>query len=529
MLSLMMDSSLVALMTSAVFAAAVGLWLGRRLARRRAEAISAGVREVTAAIARAAAAERAEILRAGEVNGREEARTLIAAADSLRQARAAEIDARARRLAERRSDLTAFEARAAESSARAAAARARLGAHDAETARLRSQTAGSGQEARAALERAAGQTAQAAIEAIRDGEIEETRLTSARAERVAGELANEGSGRAAKRIMGIAMGRFFGHYLTERLHSVLPLPSGEAGAALIGPEQANLRAIEGVAGVTLALADQRDTVRLEGLDGVGREVARRAIARLLRQPGSARDPAAVTRIAKEIATALDAELLELGRRAFSILEIPPAHLEIVKLVGRLNYRTSFTQNQWKHAIEAAFLCGMMADEMGLDEKIARRAALMHDIGKALTHELDGSHAVIGADYARRLGETELVANAIGAHHTDEPFNSPYAYLVAAGDALSGGRPGARRQTDENYLTRIDDLERITRGFRGVAEAFAVQGGREVRIYVQEDRVDDLGAVTLSSEIAGKISQEMRFPGQIRVTVIRELKAVEVAS
>jgi ribonuclease Y len=201
----------------------------------------------------------------------------------------------------------------------------------------------------------------------------------------------------------------------------------------------------------------------------------------------------------------------------------------VNLVGRLNYRTSFTQNQWKHAIEAAFLCGMMADELGLDEKLARRAALMHDIGKALTHELDGSHAVIGADYARRLGETEMVANAIGAHHTDEPFNSPYAYLVAAGDALSGGRPGARRQTDENYLTRIDDLERITRGFRGVSEAFAVQGGREVRIYVQEDRVDDLGAVTLSSEIASKISQEMRFPGQIRVTVIRELKAVEVAS
>ena len=186
------------------------------------------------------------------------------------------------------------------------------------------------------------------------------------------------------------------------------------------------------------------------------------------------------------------------------------------------------QNQWKHAIEAAFLCGMMADELDLDPKVARRAALMHDIGKALTHELDGSHAVIGADYARRLGETEIVANAIGAHHTDEPFNSPYAYLVAAADAMSGARPGARRQMDESYASRLDDLERITRGFRNITEAFAVQGGREIRIYVQEDRVDDLGAVDLSTAVAKKISQEMRFPGQIRVTVIREFKATEVA-
>ena len=253
----------------------------------------------------------------------------------------------------------------------------------------------------------------------------------------------------------------------------------------------------------MALSEHRDSLRLEGLDGVGREVARRTLARLQRQPGTARDPAAVAKAAREIATALDAELNELGRRAFTMLEIPPAHPEIVRLVGRLNYRTSYTQNQWKHAVEAAYLCGMMADELGLDRKLARRAALMHDIGKALTHELDGSHAVIGADYARRLGEAEAVANAIGAHHTDEPFNSAYAYLVAAADAMSGGRPGARRQTDESYLSRIEDLERITRGFRGVAEAYAVQGGREVRIYVEENRVDDLGAVNLSSEIAAE--------------------------
>jgi ribonuclease Y len=524
-----MNSSFVALLASAVCAAALGVWLGQRVARHRAAAMLAGVRQVTTAIARAAAAECAEILRAGEIDGGEEARALGAAGERSRHARAAEIEASVRRLRQRQGELGGFQERAAESSERAVAARARIAANDAEVARLRSEMAAAGAASRVALERAAGVSSRGAIDSIGSSEIEGARLAAARFERSATELVGEGAGKGAKRIMGIAMGRFSGHYLTERLHAVLPLPAGEEGATLIGRDEANLRAIEAVAGVTLSLADQRDAVRLEGLDGVGREVARRAIARLLRQPGSARDPAVVTQLATEIASALDAELLDLGRRAFAILEIPPAHAEIVKLVGRLNYRTSFTQNQWKHAIEAAFLCGMMADELGLDEKLARRAALMHDIGKALTHELDGSHAVIGADYARRLGEAETVANAIGAHHTDEPFNSAYAYLVAAGDALSGGRPGARRQTDENYLSRIDDLERITRGFRGVAEAFAVQGGREVRIYVQDDRVDDLGAVALSSQIAAKISEEMRFPGQIRVTVIRELKAIEVAS
>jgi ribonucrease Y len=524
-----METSLVALLVLAAVIAAAGGWLGRRVAHQRAELLSAGVRQLTAAMARAAATERAEILRTAEMNGREEARASGAAAEAAIQTRTTELEARRRRLDVVTAERAHRQTLLAAASERIAAKRAQIAAHEAETARGRSEAAALERERRTALERAAAETVQEAVSTIRDGEIEEARMVSARSERAAAETAAEGAVKGAKRIMGIAVGRFYGHYLTERLHSVLPLPPGEAGAAIVGRDEANLRAIESVAGVTLALSEHKDTVRLEGLDGVGREVARRVLARLQRQPGTARDPAAVTNAAREISKALDIELNDLGRRAFAMLEIPAAHPDIVKLVGRLNYRTSYTQNQWKHAVEAAYLCGMMADELGLDLQLARRAALMHDIGKALTHELDGSHAVIGAEYARRLGEHELVANAIGAHHTDEPFNSPYAYLVAAADAMSGGRPGARRQTDESFLARVEDLERITRGFRGVAEAYAVQGGREVRIYVEENRVDDLGAVNLSSEIAGKISREMRFPGQIRVTVIRELKAVEIAS
>jgi ribonuclease Y len=294
--------------------------------------------------------------------------------------------------------------------------------------------------------------------------------------------------------------------------------------------EADLLMIGAASGIKLTLLEAGDAVRLEGLDGVAREVARRALTRVMKRSsnGATLGDAAVTRLTRDVAAELDREVVDLGRRAFTVLEIERAHPDIVRLVGRLNWRTSYTQNQWKHAVEASFLCGMMAEELGLERKVARRAALMHDIGKALTHEMDGSHAVIGADYARRLGESELVANAIGAHHTDEPFNSAYAYLVAASDAMSGARPGARRQQEDNHMAKIADLERLSRGFPGVAEAYAVQGGREVRVLVDEAVVDDARAVQLSTDIAGMISQEMTFPGQIRVTVIRELRAIERA-
>jgi len=335
-------------------------------------------------------------------------------------------------------------------------------------------------------------------------------------------LADAEHGREAKRVMGIAIQRYQGHYLTERLLSNLPLPPG-LGARMLP----DLPAIEEVANIKLTLADDQSSVRLEGQDSFGREIARRAI-RKLEKHGSIKGATDAKSAVEKIKEDLEREVVELGRRAFKELEIPRAHPDIVKLVGRLNWRTSYTQNQWKHAVEAAFLCGMMANELGLDVKLARRAALMHDIGKALTHAIDGSHAVIGADYARRLGEPELVANAIGAHHADEPCNSVYASLVAAADAMSGARPGARREQTDNYVQKLEDLERIGGSFAGVERAFAVQGGREVRIYVQEGRVTDERAVALSSEIARRISEEMTFPGQIKVTVIRELRAVEVA-
>jgi ribonuclease Y len=513
------------------FVVAAGVLLGKRIALREAEAWSAGVRHVADAIRAAGAEESKETLRAGEIAGRDEARARVSAFEAFCQVREAELETVGVRLARREGDLATATARLTTARETAEAQKQRAVGLEAEVARQREELAELDRGARAALEREAGETAEEVRGALVEVELEDARLQAAQAVRVADHAPVDEAAREAKRVMGIAVGRFSGHYLTERLHSLIPFGPGftpEAISAILGPGDANLQAIGSVAGVTLALVETRDAIRLEGLDGVGREVARRCLSRLMRNPRLGADAAEVQRGAREVQKQLEVELDDLGRRAFRALEIPLAHAEIVRLVGRLNYRTSYTQNQWKHAIEAGFLCGMMAEELDLDLKVARRAALMHDIGKALTHELDGSHAVIGADYARRLGESEVVANAIGAHHTDEPFSSPYAYLVAAADAMSGARPGARRQLDESYASRLEDLERITRGFRGITEAYAVQGGREVRIYVQEERVDDLGAVDLSSAIAKKISQEMRFPGQIRVTVIREFKATEVA-
>jgi len=510
---------------------AAGAWLGRLIVRRQAEAWSSGVRSVTRAIADAARAEQAEILRAAELSAREEALAAGAANEAQSLEREAEL-AKAGARVRRREETVAVDAGDLDARrAQLGAPRQRAEAREAEATELRRQARALEAEAPAALERGAGQTVAALRARLIETEIEDARMASAQVVRAADQIAPDDAGRRAKRVMGIAVGRFSGHYLTERLLSLIPLPQGSSGGAeqVIGRDEANLRAIEGVAGVKLSLSDARDAVRLEGLDGVGREIARRCMTWLGRNPAACNDPRRVEQAARDISADLGRELIDLGRRACATLEIARPHPEIVDLVGRLNYRTSFTQNQWKHAVEAAFLCGMMAEEMGLDLKLARRAALMHDIGKALTHEMDGSHAVIGADIARRLGEPEVVANAIGAHHTDEPFNSPYAYLVAAADAMSGARPGARRQMEDNYVAKLEDLERITRSFRGIEEAYAVQGGREVRIYVQEDRVDDLSAVNLSAEVARKISAEMTFPGQIRVTVIREFKAIETAS
>ncbi len=385
-------------------------------------------------------------------------------------------------------------------------------------------------EARLLLEERAGTSGAGLIAQLGQSWTETARAeAAARLREIEHMAADPATDREAKRVMEIASARCQMHFLTERNISNIRVDP-PVMEALTRNNLTLHAALEEIAGVKLLIGESETSVRLDGLDPLGKEVARRALTRLAKKPETTPHSADEARTwANKIRESLDAEVRTLGKKAFQTLGVARAHPEIVELVGALNWRTSYTQNQWLHAVEASFLAGMMAAELGLDEKLARRATLMHDIGKALTHKIEGSHAVIGAEIARRLGESEVVANAIGSHHADEPCNSPYAYLVAAADAMSGARPGARREAAEGFSTKVEDLERIGASYRGVDRAHAVHGGRELRVYVRERELDDLAVVELSSEIAARISEEMTFPGQIKVTVIRAYEAVATAS
>lgn len=514
---------------AAAVAAGTMLVLGQRKTDSEARRLNARARADADAVKKAAEREAAAERRVSEAGARE-------AALATREKVQAEVVKRTEALGRREDalvgkeqaghgDLTRAEERAAAIAVRERELQSRFDRARSEVVRAE----GVSGTLRLELEKVAGESAAALRTQLCDGWLEEARAEAAHSIRVLEQSASDASwSRQAQRTMGIACQRYDHHFLTERLLSNVPVPP-ELAARLGAPDGALVNSLADALKVKLDLHESGEKVRIDSGDGVAREVARRALAKLGK--GTA-PPLAESDPHKWVASLrenLDREIVDLGRRAFAELEIPKAHPEIVTLVGRLNYRTSYTQNQWKHALEASFLAGMMAAELGLDVKLCRRATLMHDIGKALTHEIEGSHAVIGADYARRLGEAEIVANAIGAHHADEPPNSVYAYLVAAADAMSGARPGARREQTESHSTKLYDLERIGANFRGVDHAFAVQGGRELRVYVRESEVGDLGAVELSSEIAKRISAEMTFPGQIKVTVIRQLEAVSTAS
>jgi len=524
-----MSFALVSALSGAI-AVVAALAVAWARGKRGALEMIAGARAEASLAVKGAELEAAALRRAAETEAREEGLELRARAD-------AELAAAREELARREERASAREAQLAEAAREAAAQREATEARARELQSLEDRSRGLSQDAgrqleqaRAALEAQAGETAQEIAARLAGGWVDQARAEAAQAVRTVEQSASDPEhGRHAKRLMDIAFARYKGHFLTERAISNVPVAEGVADLLAAGGGRV-LQAVQEGANVQLHVSDTGEVVRLEGLDGVGREVARRALARLSKKAEAARDAERDPAVwVSGIKTQLEQEIQGLGRKAFAVLEIPRAHPEIVTLVGKLNYRTSYTQNQWLHAVEASFLAGMIASEMNLDLKLTRRATLMHDIGKALTHEIDGSHAVIGADIARRLGESEVVANAIGAHHLDEPMNSVYAYIVAAADALSGARPGARREHPEGYSSKLEDLERIGASYRGVDRAFAVHGGRELRVYVRESEVSDLQAVELSSEIAAQISNEMTFPGQIKVTVIRATEAISVAS
>jgi ribonucrease Y len=340
------------------------------------------------------------------------------------------------------------------------------------------------------------------------------------------EETKEESEKISKRIIGMAIHRFSGEYVADQTISSVELPSDDVKGKLIGREGRNIRAFEQICGVDLIIDDTPEVVVISSFNVVRREIARQTINKLLSDGRI--HPAKIEEFYQKSKGDMDKQLRELGEKAQMEIGIHGIHPEILKLIGALNWRTSYTQNQYQHAIETAFLTGLMASEMKLNVKQARRAGLLHDIGKVIDASAEGSHALIGAAFAKKHGESPDVVHAIRAHHEDEKPQSLLAHLVASADAISGARPGARKALMESYISRLTDIEQIVNSFDGVTNSYAISGGREVRVLVENKKVSDDGTVTLSREIAKKIEANMSYPGTIKVTVLRETKSVGVA-
>src|SRR3989454_9767608 len=376
------------------------------------------------------------------------------------------------------------------------------------------------------LEHAAGMTRDEAKRTLIEQMTDEARHDAARHIRQVEAEAREEADRRAKKIVSIAIERLAGEFVTERTVSVVTLPSDDMKGRIIGREGRNIRAIEAATGVDLIIDDTPEAVVISCHNPIRRELARLALERLLSDGRI--HPGRIEEVVRKAEQELEEVIREAGQRAVLEVGVHGIHPELVKLLGMLKYRYSYAQNVLLHSIEAAFICGIMAVELGLNEKQARRAALLHDIGKAVDHEVEGSHAIIGAELARKYGESPKIVNAIAAHPEDVKAETILAPLVDAADALSGARPGARREMMETYVRRLEELERITNSFKGVEKSYAVQAGREIRIIVQHDTISDEDAALMAREVARKIENEMTYPGQIKVTVIREVRAVDYA-
>ena len=376
------------------------------------------------------------------------------------------------------------------------------------------------------LEAISGLTREQAAEIILKRTEDEVRHDMAKMVRAIEEEAKHEGDRRAKDILSTCIQRNAAGHVADTTVSVVPLPSDDMKGRIIGREGRNVRTLENLTGVDFIIDDTPEAVVLSGFDTVRREIARLTLTKLVADGRI--HPAKIEEMYSKAREEVEREIQDAGEQAVLDANVHGVAPELLRLLGRLKFRTSYGQNVLMHSLEVAHLAGLMANELGVNAKLAKRAGLLHDLGKAVDHEVEGSHAAIGANVARRYGESEAVAHIIEAHHNEVEPSTVEAVLVAAGDAVSGARPGARRETLETYIKRLESLERIAESKPGVEKCYAIQAGREIRVLVKPDEIDDAKAALLCREIAKEIEQELDYPGTIRVTVIRESRAVEYA-
>jgi ribonuclease Y len=402
----------------------------------------------------------------------------------------------------------------------------RLGQLESELERERAALVGERGEVERRLEGLAGLSAARAKQLLLQEVEDQARHDAARRLRQIEEETKREAERRVRNILSVCMQRLAAGHATETTVSVVHLAADDMKGRIIGREGRNIRALENLTGVDFIIDDTPGAVVLSAFDGVRREIARLTLEKLL-QDGRIH-PARIEETYYQTKSELDTRIIELGEEGVFDAGVQGVHPELVKLVGRLRFRTSYGQNVLAHSVEVAQLAAMMAQELGASAKTARRAALLHDIGKAVTHEIEGPHALVGGDLARKYGESAAVAHAMEAHHNEVEPQTIEAVIVQAADALSGARPGARGESLEQYVKRLRDLEQIATRHPGVDKVYAMQAGREIRIMVAPGAIDDDAATLLSHEIAREIEKELEYPGQIKVTVIRESRAVEYA-
>jgi ribonucrease Y len=381
-------------------------------------------------------------------------------------------------------------------------------------------------EHREALERVAGMTAEEAKKHLIQEMESQARLDAAGIAKRTLEEARENAEREAREIITTSIQRVVRDYVSESTISVVPIPNDAMKGRIIGREGRNIRAIEAATGIDLIIDETPEAVIISGFDPLRREIAKVSLERLMHDGRI--HPTRIEEIVEKVKVDIDKLMYEEAEKIIFELGLSDFHPELIKVLGRLKYRTSYGQNNLYHAREASYICGIMASELGLDVRLARRGALLHDIGKAVSHEEEGPHAMLGAEIAKKYGESEKIVNAIAAHHEQVEPICPESVLVAAAEALSAARPGARREALESYVKRLEKLESLAHAQKGVQKAYAIQAGREIRVIVRQEDVTDSESFQLSRELAKKIEQELTYPGQIKVTVIRESRYIEYA-